>query len=199
MREQMEVRGYLNNYGAGESQSATRVEASLLEIPLSVKVLTRDLMNDQNATDVDEALKNAPEVTPLQGYLRPNYYLMRGFYGLNYRDGIREPIDGTVSINPFELDRIVEVSRSRGVDGDGVPISKIVASLQITLANRVWKRSDLSLYFLRKRRGQGELLDDDLRLDIRVVDERGLRERGNVHVEQPDAAAVESDAARAGH
>ena len=106
VRDQITVRGYLNTYAVGESDSATRIKASLLEIPLSVKAVTHDVLVDQNVTDVNDAFKNAPEVTAQVGYLRPNYYLMRGFYGLNYRDGIREPIDGTVTINPFELERI---------------------------------------------------------------------------------------------
>ena len=106
VREAVTVHGYLNTYAVGESESATRLKASLLEIPLSVKALTRDLLTDQDVTDVNDAFKNAPEVTAEEGYLRPNYFLMRGFFGLNYRDGIREPIDGTVSINPFELEKI---------------------------------------------------------------------------------------------
>jgi iron complex outermembrane receptor protein len=107
VREAMTIHGYLNTYSVGESESATRLNASLLEIPLSVKPLTRDLMNDRNvASNVNEVFKNEPAVTPEEGYLRPNYYLMRGFFGLNYRDGVREPIDGTISINPFELDKI---------------------------------------------------------------------------------------------
>jgi iron complex outermembrane receptor protein len=104
--EQMTVRGYLNTYNDGETLSATRISASLMEIPLSVTPLTRDLMTDQNVTDVDDVMHNAPTVTPVLGLLRPNFYLMRGFYVLNYRDGVRAPIDGTITLDPAAIERI---------------------------------------------------------------------------------------------
>ena len=104
--EQMTVSGYLNTYSDGETLSATRISASLMEIPLSVTPLTRDLMTDQNVTDVDEVMHNAPAVTPVLGLLRPNFYLLRGFYVLNYRDGVRAPIDGTITLDPAAIERI---------------------------------------------------------------------------------------------
>ena len=104
--DQMTVRGYLNNYSDGETLSATRISASLMEIPLSVTPLTRDLMADQNVTDIDEVMHNAPAVTPILGLLRPNFYVLRGFYVLNYRDGVRAPIDGTITLDPAAIERI---------------------------------------------------------------------------------------------
>ncbi len=104
--QEITVRGYLNTYSDGETLSATRISASLMDVPLAVTPLTRDLMTDQNVTDVDDVMHNAPAVTPVLGLLRPNYYLIRGFYVLNYRDGVRTPIDGTVPLDPAALERI---------------------------------------------------------------------------------------------
>lgn len=105
-RDEITVRGYLNTYNDGETLSATRINASLMEIPLAVTPLTRDLMTDQNVTDIDDVMHNAPGVTPVLGLMRPNFYLIRGFYVLNYRDGVRAPIDGTVTLDPDTIERI---------------------------------------------------------------------------------------------
>jgi iron complex outermembrane receptor protein len=104
--QEITVRGYLNTYSDGETLSATRISASLMDIPLAVTPLTRDLMTDQNVTDVDDVMHNAPAVTPILGLLRPNYYVIRGFYVMNYRDGVRTPIDGTVPLDPAAIERI---------------------------------------------------------------------------------------------
>ncbi|MBI2215377.1 MAG: TonB-dependent siderophore receptor [Acidobacteria bacterium] len=104
--DEITVSGYLNTYSDGETMSATRINAPLIDIPLSVTPLTRDLLVDQNVTDIDDAMHNAPAVTPLLGLMRPNYYLIRGFYVLNYRDGVRTPIDGTVTLDPATIERI---------------------------------------------------------------------------------------------
>lgn len=104
--QEITVRGYLNTYSDGETLSATRISASLMDIPLAVTPLTRDLITDQNVTDVDDVMHNAPAVTPVLGLMRPNFYLIRGFYVLNYRDGVRTPIDGTVSLDPASIERI---------------------------------------------------------------------------------------------
>ena len=105
------VVGYLDTYGRPDSYSATRLDAPLLDVPLAVTPITRDLMNDQNTLDVNDAVRNSSTTTPITGFgHRPNFYIVRGFYVFNYRDGIRTQLDGSAPVNPFALDG-VEVLR----------------------------------------------------------------------------------------
>ena len=71
----------------------------------------------------------------------------------------------------IHIDGVVEVSGRRRVDSDRVAISEIVPAFQVALANRVRQAGCFFFHFFRKLRRQTELLDDHLRLDIRIVDE----------------------------
>lgn len=105
------VVGYFDSYARPNSYSATRLDAPLLDIPLSVTPITRDLMNDQNTLDVNDAVRATSTTTPVTGFnVRPNLYIVRGFYVFNYRDGIRMNLDGSAPVNTAGLES-VEVLR----------------------------------------------------------------------------------------
>lgn len=90
-----EVKGYLENYAAGSSFTALRVNAPLLEIPLSTSVITGALLLDQGVTDVNSAVRNIAGAQHVQGGGEfQNYYFTRGMPNFYYRDGIRMDLAG---------------------------------------------------------------------------------------------------------
>jgi iron complex outermembrane receptor protein len=105
------VVGYFDSYAKPNSYSATRLDAPLLDVPLSVTGITRDLMDDQNTIDVNDAVRATSTTTPITGFgSRPNFYIVRGFYVFNYRDGVRIQLDGSAPVNSAALET-VEVLR----------------------------------------------------------------------------------------
>lgn len=101
------VVGYYDNYARPDSYSATRLDAPLMDIPLSVTGITRDLMDDQNTIDVNDAVRATSTTTTLTGFnQRPQFFIVRGFYVFNYRDGIRTLLDGSAPVNAAGLEGI---------------------------------------------------------------------------------------------
>jgi iron complex outermembrane receptor protein len=90
-----EVKGYLENYATGNTFTALRVNAPLLEIPLSTSVITSSLILDQGLTDVNAAVRNIAGAQHVQGGSEfQNYYFTRGMPNFYYRDGIRMDLAG---------------------------------------------------------------------------------------------------------
>src|SRR5581483_8067709 len=66
-------------YVAVETESGTKTETSLLEVPQSISIVTRQLLDDQGAVKLDDALKNVAGVSPGGYYDNWDYYRIRGF------------------------------------------------------------------------------------------------------------------------
>ncbi len=78
-------------YVAVETESGTKTETSLLEVPQSISIVTRQLLDDQGAVKLDDALKNVAGVSPGGYYDNWDYYRIRGFDASfnTYVDGLR--------------------------------------------------------------------------------------------------------------
>ena len=83
------VTGHRNRYAAPSSESATRTDTPLIQVPQSVQVLTRTLIEEQDRRTLADALVNVSGVTPVKSeeilFTSP---LVRGFTSEIYLDGL---------------------------------------------------------------------------------------------------------------
>lgn len=80
-----------NEFVASESSGGTKTELPLAEVPQSITVVNRQLMDSQEAVKLDDALKNVAGVVPGGYYDGWDYYRIRGFDASfnTYIDGLR--------------------------------------------------------------------------------------------------------------
>lgn len=103
--------GPVNGYKAKRATTASKTDTPLKDTPLSISVLTRDLIVDQGATNVQDALNYAAGVRPDAYGLdsRTDSIRVRGGYPDEYLDGLRKNFDWYTSnarTEPFTLERI---------------------------------------------------------------------------------------------
>lgn len=99
---------------AKRNRSAGKIDASILETPQAVSVVTRTQMDRQGANTVAEALRYTPGIlADPNGYdVRYDWLYIRGFnsYGTMWLDGLAvagDPLNyATPTINPYSLERI---------------------------------------------------------------------------------------------
>ncbi|MEO9078210.1 MAG: TonB-dependent siderophore receptor, partial [Rhodanobacter sp.] len=92
-----------HGYTTTDSSSVTRTDTPLIEVPQSVQVLTRTLLDEQDSSTLANALVNVSGVTPTRSeetlFTQP---LVRGFPAEIYLDGL--PAFGTAaSVDPTSL------------------------------------------------------------------------------------------------
>lgn len=119
-------------YSAKTSRSATKTDQPLITTGQAVSVITRQQMDDQNATTVNAALNYTPGVFTnfAGGATRYDTISLRGFHGGDvnntFLDGLRLLSDGSsynaLQIDPWFLERIdVLKGPSSALYGQGIP------------------------------------------------------------------------------
>jgi iron complex outermembrane receptor protein len=103
--------GPVIGYKAKRATTASKTDTPLKDTPLSITVLTRDLIVDQGATNIQDALNYAAGVRPDAYGLdsRTDSIRVRGGYPDEYLDGLRKNFDWYTSnarTEPFTLERI---------------------------------------------------------------------------------------------
>ncbi|GLQ87965.1 TonB-dependent receptor [Dyella flagellata] len=97
-----------NDYTADTSSVGAKVPTSLRDIPQSVVVVNRDLLDAQGATSLQDALRNVPGITigAAEGGQIGNNINLRGFTARTdiYLDGFRDP--GQYYRDVFDLDAV---------------------------------------------------------------------------------------------
>lgn len=99
-------------YEVKRSASATKTDTPLIETPQSVTVITRDRIEDQGATNLQDALNYAAGVRSDAYGLdsRTDSMRIRGAYPEEYLDGLRRKLGGfytsTTRVEPYTLERI---------------------------------------------------------------------------------------------
>ncbi|WP_133645136.1 TonB-dependent receptor [Paraburkholderia flava] len=80
------------SYDAGKSNTATKTSMSLIEVPQTVNVIPRALLDEQNATSLQDALRNVPGLGFSVGDGQRDQVTIRGFNAITdqYVDGIRD-------------------------------------------------------------------------------------------------------------
>ncbi|WP_454689948.1 TonB-dependent siderophore receptor [Achromobacter aloeverae] len=121
--------GPVDGYVATRSATASKTDASLLETPQSVSVITKEQVRDQGAKTIGAALRYTPGVVAEEyggGEIRVDQYMLRGFSGsMPYLDGLSTAGLYTLlsnSVEPYGLERI-EVLRgpSSVMYGQNIP------------------------------------------------------------------------------
>ncbi len=109
------VTGARGRYSAPDADTATRTDTPLIDVPQSVQVVTRTLIEEQDARTLADALVNVSGVTPT----RPEEALfaspiVRGFPAEIYRDGLPIYGAGQTADDPTSL---VDAERVEVVKG----------------------------------------------------------------------------------
>jgi len=99
-------------YEVKRSASATKTDTPLIETPQSVTVVTRERIEDQGATNLQDALNYAAGVRSDAYGLdsRTDSVRIRGAYPTEYLDGLRRQLGGfytsNTRVDPYTLERI---------------------------------------------------------------------------------------------
>jgi iron complex outermembrane receptor protein len=176
-------------YSVSRASSATKTDTPIKETPVSIQVVSREVIEDQKAYRVQDALENVSGVQPrgsLGGYRER--YIVRGFsVGENfYRNGLRVTSSGfTSNFETAALDRIDVVKGGGSVlFGRGEPSGSIIFTTK-TPRDRAFYRfeQDFGSYgYYRTNWDFGAPLDDDGTLAYRFAgaytDTKSFREFG---------------------
>jgi iron complex outermembrane receptor protein len=105
-----------NDYFVPEATAGTRTETPLLEVPQSVFVIPREILEDQQVTSLDEALRNVSGVTSstvegsgfrfsIRGFDRAN--ILRDGFNVSASDGFGrsgfQPLSETANLEQIEV------------------------------------------------------------------------------------------------
>jgi len=79
-------------YAPAVASTGTRTDTPIMETPVAVQVVPQQVLQDQQATNLDRAVLNVSGVTPVTaGALSSDDYIIRGFdnMALSFEDGLR--------------------------------------------------------------------------------------------------------------
>ncbi|PSB23070.1 TonB-dependent siderophore receptor [filamentous cyanobacterium CCP2] len=116
-------------YNPSTATTGTRIEAPLSDIPLTLQVIPRQVIDDRQIVRLTELADNVPGVEPYSGYggLPSNDYYIRGFNtGESFRNGFRD----FTFISPRDPANVERVEFLRGpasvLYGGGFNLSGVV-------------------------------------------------------------------------
>lgn len=139
---QITVQGAVETYKA-EKVSSPKFTQPLVDTPQTITVIKKELLHDQGATTLTEALRNTPGVTMTMGEngntTTGDSIFLRGFdtSGSIFVDGIRDL--GTITRDVFNIEQVEVVKGPSGSDnGRGAP------SGYINLESKKAKADDFS-------------------------------------------------------
>ncbi len=192
--------GY-ESYVPKTSNSASKTNTPLIEIPQSISVVTRKQMEDQGAQTVTDALRYVPGVKVEAYGLDPkgfDWLYIRGFNGQStsdYLNGLRQQNNSYAFFRsePYAFDRIDVVkgpsSTLFGQGDAGGIINRVSKKPEVNHVNEV----QLSVGNYDRRQGQFDLggaLDDQQHFLYRVV---GSVRDTNTQVDYNDGHEVKDD------
>jgi len=112
------VTGEQDSYRVTEGSTATRTDTPLRDIPASIQVIPRQVIEDQRAIRLDEALRNVGSVTFSNSVgNRGQNFLVRGFSATQYRNGLREDAGGGGSFNTRTAQETADLERIEVLKG----------------------------------------------------------------------------------
>nr|WP_235431030.1 TonB-dependent siderophore receptor [Burkholderia ubonensis] len=144
-------------YDASRSRSATKTDMSLMDVPQTVNVVPHAVIEDQNATSMQDALRNVPGVGFSVGDGQRDQITIRGFNSITdqYVDGIRDDALYYRDLSNVERVEVLKgpaaVLYGRGSAGGIVnrvlkrPQANPVRDVGVTLGTRGERRSDFDL------------------------------------------------------
>jgi len=131
--KQVVVTGRRERYAVPSAAAATRTDTPLIEVPQSVQVLTRSLIEDQDRRTLGEALVNVSGVVPTRSeeqLLIPP--LVRGFPAEVYLDGLpiyagnQQAFDPTSLVGVERIDVLKGPSATLYGGGLGTPLGGVI-------------------------------------------------------------------------
>ena len=96
LAESVSVTARAEGYVAGTATTGTKLDLSRIEVPQSISVVPRDIIEDRVVVHVSDTADNAAGVTSLTSYggVQNNHYAFRGFSGgfsgVNLRNGFQQ-------------------------------------------------------------------------------------------------------------
>lgn len=127
------VTGMHGDYAVPDTSAATRTSTPLIEVPQSVQVLSRTLLQEQDRRTLGEALVNVSGVTPTRSdeilFIPP---ILRGFPGEVYVDGLpifagnQQAYDPTTIVGVERIDVLKGPTATLYGGGLGTPLGGII-------------------------------------------------------------------------
>ncbi|MCC4234135.1 TonB-dependent receptor [Sphingobium soli] len=127
------VTGEREGYAVPTSSTATRTDTPLIEVPQSVQVVTRSLVQEQDRRTLGDALVNVSGVTPTRSeenlFIPP---ILRGFPGEVYLDGLPIFAGNQQAYDPSSLIGVERIEVLKGPSatlyggGLGTPLGGII-------------------------------------------------------------------------
>lgn len=123
--------GDWSGYRVLNARTATRTDTPLLETPMTIQVVPRPVIDDQQTITVEETLRNVSGVVPRISAITPNYEptLIRGFSARQYIDGFTQYLNAGDQASMVNIERIEVVKGANAVlysGGNGSPIGGMV-------------------------------------------------------------------------
>ncbi|WP_323121168.1 TonB-dependent receptor [Burkholderia alba] len=144
-------------YDASRSRAATKTDMSLMDVPQTVNVVPHALIEDQNASSLQDALRNVPGVGFSLGDGQRDQITIRGFNSITdqYVDGIRDDALYYRDLSNVERIEVLKgpaaVLYGRGSAGGLVnrvlkrPLANPVRDVGVTLGTEGERRADFDL------------------------------------------------------
>ncbi|MGE7137555.1 TonB-dependent siderophore receptor [Luteibacter sp. NPDC031894] len=133
----VDVRGLVSDTGfkADTTRTVTRQEARLSDVPQSVTVLTRDVIESQQAVDIGDVARYVAGVQYVDGYGGSPLFLIRGFdAGHGLTDGMPNGIARTEDLPPLIGIERVEVLRGpEAILGDASQNNNFGGSINVVM------------------------------------------------------------------
>ncbi len=105
---------YSTQYRVPNASTATKTNTLIMETPMSIQVVPKAVLNDQQAITLEQALNNVSGIIPQQGFNQVESFTIRGFETFDYyRDGVRFQSAFTQT-GPRELANIERIEVLKG-------------------------------------------------------------------------------------
>ena len=120
-----------NGYHVFSASAATRTDTPIMELPQSIQVIPRSLLEDQQTVTVTESLRNVSGVVPRTPGITPNFEptLIRGFSAMQMIDGFYQNLntgDQESLVNIQQIDVIKGSNATLYSGGGGAPSGGVI-------------------------------------------------------------------------
>jgi len=120
-----------NRYSTPDSNVSTKTDTPFMENPMSVQVINKSVLEDQQSITVSESLKNVSGVIARNPILSPNFEptLMRGFAGMQMLDGFYQNLNTGDQGSLVNVEKIAALKGANATlysGGGGSPVGGII-------------------------------------------------------------------------
>lgn len=118
-------------YTVTHAATATRTDTPIMETPMSIQVVPRAVIDDQQTITVEESLRNVSSVVPRLSSITPNFEptLIRGFAARQFIDGFNQYLNSGDQGSMVNIERIEVLKGANAVlygGGNGSPIGGMI-------------------------------------------------------------------------